>query len=190
MSYRLPPLNGLRAFEAAARHLSFRLAANELCVTPGAVSQQVKSLEESLGVKLFDRLPRGLILKPDGEAYLSSISTAFRTISEATEVLAPALRGRKFCVGIDATLSGMIELLSPNLSEAGIRLDQDASMQSVLDGQIDAILRPYLPRHPNLILEHFDVKDIEKPITLAISPGLAGCYTHRSLIMYLRILAN
>ena len=59
MSYRLPPLNGLRAFEASARHLSFRRAADELCVTPGAVSQQVKSLEASIGVKLFRRLPRG-----------------------------------------------------------------------------------------------------------------------------------
>src|SRR6266566_7168937 len=59
MSYRLPPLNGLRAFEASARHLSFKRAADELSVTPGAISQQVKSLEASIGVKLFRRLPRG-----------------------------------------------------------------------------------------------------------------------------------
>ena len=55
MSHRLPPLNGLRSFEAAARHLSFARAADELCVTPGAVSQQVKSLEAALGLKLFAR---------------------------------------------------------------------------------------------------------------------------------------
>jgi LysR family glycine cleavage system transcriptional activator len=78
MSYRLPPLNGLRAFEASARHLSFRRAADELCVTPGAVSQQVKSLEASIGVKLFRRLPRGLLLTAAGEDYLPSISRATR----------------------------------------------------------------------------------------------------------------
>ena len=76
MSYRLPPLNGLRAFEAAARHLSFTRAADELGVTPGAVSQQVKSLEGALGVTLFRRLPRSLILTDEGEAYLPAISSA------------------------------------------------------------------------------------------------------------------
>ena len=76
MSYRLPPLNGLRAFEAAARHLSFTRAADELGVTPGAVSQQVKSLEGALGVALFRRLPRGLILTAAGEAYLPAITSA------------------------------------------------------------------------------------------------------------------
>ena len=50
MSYRLPPLGGLRAFEAAARHMSFALAADELCVTPGAVSQHVRALEDALGI--------------------------------------------------------------------------------------------------------------------------------------------
>ena len=86
MSYRLPPLNGLRAFEASARHLSFRRAADELCVTPGAVSQQVKSLEASIGVKLFRRLPRGLLLTAAGEDYLPSISRAFHPISDATDL--------------------------------------------------------------------------------------------------------
>ncbi|HBO5414918.1 TPA: LysR family transcriptional regulator, partial [Pseudomonas aeruginosa] len=56
------PLNALRAFEASARHLSFTRAAIELCVTQAAVSHQVKSLEERLGVTLFKRLPRGLML--------------------------------------------------------------------------------------------------------------------------------
>ena len=56
MTYVLPPLNALRAFEAAARHLSFKLAAQELHVTPGAIGQQVKALENRLGVQLFERL--------------------------------------------------------------------------------------------------------------------------------------
>src|SRR6187551_1736650 len=89
MSHRLPPLNGLRAFEAAARHLSFTRAADELSVTPGAVSQQVKSLETALGTSLFRRLPRSLILTEDGEAYLPAITSAFDIISRATEANAP-----------------------------------------------------------------------------------------------------
>ncbi len=63
---RLPPLNAIRVFEAAARHLSFTRAARELCVTQGAVSQQVKGLEEALGVRLFLRVDRGLRLTEEG----------------------------------------------------------------------------------------------------------------------------
>ena len=66
MTYTLPPMNPLRAFEAAARHLSFKLAAHELHVTPGAVGQQVKALEERLGVRLFERLHKQLALTPAG----------------------------------------------------------------------------------------------------------------------------
>src|SRR3954447_27051886 len=100
MSHRLPPLNGLRSFEAAARHLSFTRAADELGVTPGAVSQQVKSLELALGISLFRRLPRSLILTDQGETYLPAITSAFDLISRATESTAPALRGRKLRLGI------------------------------------------------------------------------------------------
>ncbi|MBB4572013.1 LysR family transcriptional regulator [Rhizobium sp. MC63] len=71
------PLNGLRAFEASARHLSFTRAAIELCVTQAAVSQQVKGLEKRLGVTLFQRLPRGLKITAEGEALLPTVSASF-----------------------------------------------------------------------------------------------------------------
>ena len=67
---RLPPLNALRAFEAAARHLSFKIAAQELHVTAGAVSHQVKLLEDHLGVPLFRRLTRALELTTEAQAML------------------------------------------------------------------------------------------------------------------------
>ena len=67
MTYLLPPLNALRAFEAAARHLSFKQAAHELHVTAGAISQQVRQLEERLGVQLFERLTRQVILTHAGK---------------------------------------------------------------------------------------------------------------------------
>ncbi|RIY02589.1 LysR family transcriptional regulator [Aureimonas flava] len=75
------PLTALRAFEASARHLSFTRAAIELCVTQGAVSHQVKALEQSLGTALFERLPRGLLLTREGEMLLPSVRDAFDRIA-------------------------------------------------------------------------------------------------------------
>jgi len=77
MPDRLPPLNALRAFEAAARHRSFKRAAEELFVTPAAVSQQVKALEEYLGVELFRRLTRAIELTPAAEAMLPKLREGF-----------------------------------------------------------------------------------------------------------------
>ncbi len=84
MSRQLPPLNPLRAFEAAARHLSFTRAAEELFVTPSAVSHQVKALEENLGVSLFLRDSKSLLLTPAGKAYLPGVQEAFRQLVFAT----------------------------------------------------------------------------------------------------------
>jgi LysR family glycine cleavage system transcriptional activator len=84
MARRLPPLNALRAFEAAARHLSFTRAAEELNVTQAAVSHQIKSLEESLGMPLFRRLNRALALTDAGQVYLPPLREAFDILSDAT----------------------------------------------------------------------------------------------------------
>ena len=83
MTYLLPPMNPLRAFEATARHLSFKFAARELHVTPGAVGQQVKALEDRLGVRLFDRLHKQLILTPAGQEYVAAVQKGFYRIAEA-----------------------------------------------------------------------------------------------------------
>jgi LysR family transcriptional regulator, glycine cleavage system transcriptional activator len=87
---RLPPLNSLRAFEVAARHLSFKLAADELCVTQGAVSRHVAKLEEFLGVSLFVRKHRQVELTAEGAAYLRDVQDALIRISYATASLASA----------------------------------------------------------------------------------------------------
>ena len=81
---RLPPLNALRAFEAAARHLNFRLAAEELGVTQGAVAQHVRALEADLEIKLFDRLPRSLALTDQGRSYANHLRRAFEVLTQAT----------------------------------------------------------------------------------------------------------
>ena len=85
MARPLPPLNALRAFEAAGRHLSFTKAAAELNVTPAAVSHQVKALEALLGVSLFRRLTRALRLTEAGQAALPTISQGFDTLAQGVE---------------------------------------------------------------------------------------------------------
>src|SRR6185369_6295458 len=125
MSYRLPSLNTLRAFEAAARHLSFKTAATELGVTAGAVSQQVRKLEQSLGVALFRRLPHGLLLTPKGETYLPKITKVFEDLTDATEEIAPDINAKKFALGICPKAA---ELLPPKWP-----LDDDFLKQHVRD---------------------------------------------------------
>src|SRR3984957_16176581 len=87
MPRRLPPLNALRAFEAAARHESFTRAAEELCVTQGAVSQRVKGLETELGIKLFNRERQRLVITIAGREYLSIVGSALDQIAVGTERL-------------------------------------------------------------------------------------------------------
>ncbi|MGJ7549976.1 LysR substrate-binding domain-containing protein [Pseudomonas alloputida] len=86
----LPSLNALRVFEVVARQLNFRLAAEELGVTQAAVAQQVRGLEASLQVRLFERLPRGVGLTDAGRGYAASIRSALGMIDEATRLLRPA----------------------------------------------------------------------------------------------------
>jgi LysR family transcriptional regulator, glycine cleavage system transcriptional activator len=84
---RLPPLNALRAFEAAARHLSFTKAAEELHVTQAAISHQIKALEAWFGQPLFRRRNRSLLLTDPGQAYLPAVRDAFDSLNQATQRL-------------------------------------------------------------------------------------------------------
>ncbi len=86
---RLPPLNALKAFEASGRHLNFRLAADEIGVTQGAVAQHVRALEADLQVKLFDRLARGLALTDEGRKFHAPLQRAFDLMRSATNELRP-----------------------------------------------------------------------------------------------------
>lgn len=87
MTARLPSLNGLRAFEAAARHLSFTLAASELNVTQTAISHQIRRLEQELGIRLFIRQNRALALTPEARDYLPGVRAAFNDLRLATDRL-------------------------------------------------------------------------------------------------------
>jgi LysR family glycine cleavage system transcriptional activator len=194
MTYRLPPLNGLRAFEAAARHMSFKYAADELCVTAGAVSQHVKALETALGVKLFRRSARAIALTTEGRKYLPSIRTAFEVIAKATEATAPGLRGRKLRLGIargldEAACPVLRHLVSHKESTeiVGSRVTDDPAL--LADGGLDALLRTSDESCAGLHIDRIIVRggDAEgMPAILVTRPGIAGCRQHRNLLKLLR----
>jgi LysR family glycine cleavage system transcriptional activator len=194
MSYRLPPLNGLRSFEAAARHLSFTRAADELGVTPGAVSQQVKSLEGALGIMLFRRLARSLILTDEAEAYLPAISSAFDIISRATESSAPALRGRKLRLGIAPQLLKTASASGLKLRQAAtgndvLTLKLTNDLAELLKGKLDMMLRTAGGSHPGLHVDRLvlaGANEKQTPAVLLTHPGLAGCREHRRLLRRLQ----
>jgi LysR family glycine cleavage system transcriptional activator len=110
---QLPPLNALRAFDAAGQYLSFRAAADAMGVTQGAVAQQVRLLEAHLGVALFDRLPKGLALTTAGRGYHAKVAAAFQDLRAATQVLAP--EPGKVLISVTPTFAA--KWLIPNLPE-------------------------------------------------------------------------
>src|SRR5580704_2121332 len=105
MALPLPSLNGLRAFESAARHLSFTRAAAELNVTQTAISHQIHRLEQQIGIPLFVRRNRALLLTREAEAYLPSVRTAFEDLRRATARLRRPDREGLITVSTTASLA-------------------------------------------------------------------------------------
>lgn len=146
-SPRMPPLGALRAFEAAARHLSFKKAASELHVSPAAVSHHISTLEDYLGVKLFERLNRRLNLTDVGRAGLTSISSGFHALQSGVELMRNT-QGRatlSVCAGPAFTAKWLVPRLGrfvADHSEIDVRIA--ASMQAVDgdDAQADAAMEP------------------------------------------------
>jgi LysR family glycine cleavage system transcriptional activator len=117
MRPRLPSLNALRTFEAAARHGSFKGAATELCVTHSAVSHQIKQLEHALGVELFLRKTRSVELTRVGRAYYPPLRDAFDRIAEATDLAIYSRPHSALTVQVYSTFA--IRWLIPRLSLLG-----------------------------------------------------------------------
>jgi LysR family transcriptional regulator, glycine cleavage system transcriptional activator len=115
MTSAIPPLLGLHAYEAAARHLSFAAAAAELHLSASAVSQRVRSLEAHLGVQLFERLPRSLRLTPMGEAYLPAIRGIFADLSAATTGLFGGTE--KVSLTVRVQIAYAVTWLAPRLAD-------------------------------------------------------------------------
>ena len=134
---RLPPLNALRAFETAARHLSFAMAAKELHVTPAAISHQVKGLEDSLGRPLFRRLRRGLELTRAGQVLLPRLSEGFGRLGDAIEEL--QMLDEEGALAVSAATSLASRWLTP-------RLHRFVSAHPELDVRINASTRLIDPK--------------------------------------------
>ncbi|MGB3430898.1 transcriptional regulator GcvA [Achromobacter sp.] len=156
---RLPPLNALRAFEAAARHLSVKDAAQELCVTPGAVSQMIKSLEQHLGVALFLRVNRGIQLTDAGHGFLPPVRNAFRQILAASARIALPPESRVLTVSTTAFFASA--WLVPRLHDFHARYPQ-IDLQIVTSNALaafgrdgaDLAIRHGLGRYAGLQSEH------------------------------------
>ena len=152
---RLPPLNALRAFEAAARHLSFTRAAGELHVTQAAVSHQIRALEERLGRKLFRRVGRNLFLTDTAQVYLADIRSAFDRIDEATRRLEAKDRGGVLNAPVLPSFAAL--WLLPRLGrfraahpEIDLRLSSDAEMVDFARSDFDVGIRTGKGKWPGL----------------------------------------
>lgn len=186
MTYRFPSLNGLKAFEAAARHLSFKAAAAELGVTAGAVSQQVKRLEMSLGISLFRRLPQGLLLTREGAAYLPDVSRAFDVLTDATEAVAPALNGRKLSLGIDPVVANSLPSGWPRHSKELDPYVRDTrttdDVELIWSNELDALLLAAKTRHGSLSERAVCLSGSTASLYFITRPGLADCRQSRAII--------
>jgi LysR family glycine cleavage system transcriptional activator len=141
---KLPPLNAVRAFEAAARHASFRLAAAELFVTPGAISQQIRLLEDHLGVQLFERRPRAVRLTIAGQDFFAAISRHLRGIAQAAERLKP--RGDTVLVTLVPTFASRWLLprlphFTQNNPDVQVRVDATPALVDLTQQQFDLGIR-------------------------------------------------
>jgi LysR family transcriptional regulator, glycine cleavage system transcriptional activator len=146
MTSRLPSLNGLRAFEAAARHLSFTNAATELNVTQTAISHQIRRLEEELGIRLFVRQNRALELTPQARDYLPGVRAAFNDLRLATDRLLRRDNDPVLTVSTLASLAA--KWLLPRLSafqEAhpgiDVRITTSTALVDFKSGDVDAAIR-------------------------------------------------
>ncbi len=143
---RLPPLNSLRAFESAARHLSFTKAAEELHVTPGAISQQIRILEEFLDIRLFKRRNRLIVLTDEGQICLPLASEGFANLTEAVEAVRKY--GRNDPLTISSAPSFISKWLIPRLdkfkachADIDVRIDASARLVDFVNEDIDVGIR-------------------------------------------------
>ena len=174
MLRRLPPLTWLRSFEAAARHVSFALAAQELGVTPSAVSQQVRLLEQHLGRLLFHRLPRGLQLAEAGQSYLPLLNGIFERLSRGTDEIFGERSEKR--VAIRSTVAFATYWLAPRLArfhsthpDLELRLTSSIWSAEFPDPDIDLEVRFGSGNWPGLTVERL-TWDYVLPVC---NPGIA-----------------
>lgn len=176
MERRLPPLNSLRAFESAARHLSFTKAAEELHVTPAAISQQVKTLEEYFDVRLFDRLTRALRLTNTGHAVLPAAREGFDRLAEIDRILRS--HQNEWVVTVSVAPSFGAKWLVPRIDrfhqawpDYDVRIDATDRRVDFAQENVDIALRYGRGTYPGLCSERL-LSEVSFPVC---SPALLDC---------------
>ncbi len=171
-----PSLDLLRGFEAAARHLNFTRAADELFITQSAVSRQIKTLEDRLGVTLFLRQPKGLRLTQQGERLYRAVSSALRQVSDAMEGL--SRRTGPSVVTVTSTLGFCALWLVPRLSsfqksfpEVEVRIAASDRILNLDRERIDVSIR-YCPPHDDA---QGGGVVVQRRVAARLLPGIAGC---------------
>jgi LysR family transcriptional regulator, glycine cleavage system transcriptional activator len=172
---RLPPLNALRAFEAAARHLNFSRAADELSVTPGAVSQQIQNLEDYVGAALFKRTPKGLLLTDAAQTALPALREAFDRLAEAASLLTAAVDGRRLTLTAPPSLAA--KWLVPRLGDferahpqVDVWLQAGMELVDLTAGEVDVAIRYGSGRYPGLEVHRL----MSEAVIPVLSPELNG----------------
>lgn len=182
MTKRIYPLNALRAFEAAARHLSFVKAADELHVTPAAISHQVKSLEGFLGVRLFRRLPRGLLLSDVGQLFLPELREGFARLDRAVERVRESDARGPLMISVAPAfaakwLASRLERFSIAYPEIDVRISASLAVVDFHRDSFDAAIRLGRGKYPGLE----STKLFDESVTPMCSPRvLEGDYPLRT----------
>lgn len=189
---RLPPLNALRAFVAAARHQSMKAAAEELNVTPGAVSQLIKTLEQHLGVPLFVRVNRGILLTDAGKNYLPPIRNAFSQILDASTRVASPPASRVLTVATTAFFASA--WLIPRLNAFHAR-HPDIDLQIVTGNAltdftregVDIAIRHGLGRYPGLQSMHLLTVEVVPVASAGLTASLGMPGNAQDLLNWPRV---
>jgi LysR family glycine cleavage system transcriptional activator len=176
----LPPLKSLRAFECAGRHLSFSKAAEELNVTTGAISQQIRGLEDFLEIKLFKRRNRSIVLTDSGQVFLPLLSEGFASITEAVDAVRRSQRDEPLT--ITAPPSFTSKWLIPRLCafqrlypDIDVRIDASSSLVDFVREDIDVGIRfgdGEYPELESIYLFSFDLIPVCSPELLTEGAGL------------------
>ena len=186
MTARLPSLNGLRAFEAAARHLSFTQAASELNVTQTAISHQIRRLEEELGIRLFIRKNCALALTPQARDYLPGVRAAFNDLRLATDRL--LRKGDDNVLTVSTLASLAAKWLLPRLTafqEAhpgiDVRITTSTALVEFRNGDVDAAIRYGRGNWPGLRAEWLMADEVFPVCSPALLSGKRRLQTAEDL---------
>jgi len=175
MKRSLLPLNALRAFDAAARHMSFKHAADDLSVTPAAISQQIRSLEEFLDVELFRRTNRSLVLTEAAQLSLAPLKQAFELMEESVDILTDSKSSNHLKVSVSPSFAS--KWLVPRLAnyyerrpDAVVKIDATMQITDFKIEDTDLCIRYGLGNYPGLYVEEI----LRETIFPVCSPELAA----------------